>query len=266
MNNSALLDCSSIDSALTSLAGLLGLSVDEFRDAVRRCVIDWDASVGPEDQLVRVLGFRDEADMPKPTGTRWFHATRALPETTFSEGLLPTQAVLPLLWNTLGNLTAPWTSPETWLEYQRSFATANRHYAVQFRQKRIDRGWEGPFAFLVRDAALGRHGRRHKDFTKMSEALEDVCADYEEVFGHPLGQAYQVATNRCLVIFTQPGPYPGAVSAALNYVHRALHDLDCGIECNTCFCGEGEAVPASWIERVEWLPDVMTGACLTSDR
>jgi hypothetical protein len=113
-------------------------------------------------------------------------------------------------------------------------------------------GWEGPFAFLVKDAALHKYDD-HKDFTRICETLEDVCADCEDVFRHRLREAYEAATRPCLVIFTRPGDWDGAVRAALNYVHRALVGLDQSFESNTNFNGEGVAVPRSWIDCVEWL-------------
>jgi len=78
------------------------------------------------------------------------------PGTVFEEGLLPTTAGLPKLWAVLGQFARQWTSAEDWARYQFDFADSERQFAAQFRRKAMfgGRHWEGPFAFLVRDAAL----------------------------------------------------------------------------------------------------------------
>jgi hypothetical protein len=228
------LDCSSVEDAIKSMGKLFGLSPDDLRKTVGRWEID------------RLC------NLPSPTAIRWFHATRAPVGFTFEEGLLPTSEALPKLWESLGAVAAKWTSPAKWKEYRRSFECSDRFFPQQFRRKQIAPEWEGPFAFLVRDAALRRYDV-HKDFTKICETLEDICADYEDVFAHPLRGAYEAATRPCLVTFTQPGDWPGAVRAALHYVRRAIDGIEQDLKSNTNFNGKGAAVPRSSIDFVEWL-------------
>jgi hypothetical protein len=254
LSRELVLDCSSVDDAIASLGSLFGIPGDELKATLRQCQIDWHHSfVAPEDQIVRCLGREDVHDLPRPTAIRWFHATRAPAETTFEEGLLPTLAALPKLWRWLGAVAvkAGWTTEAGWAEYEREFETSDRHFAEQFRRKRISPGWEGPFAFLIKDAALHRYDL-HKDFTRIPETLEDICGDFEQKYGYPLGQAYEAATKPCLVIFTRPGDWHGAVKAALNFVHRSIVGIEQTFECNANFNAEGHAVPASWIDGVEW--------------
>jgi len=170
----------------------------------------------------------------------------------FEDGLLTTNSALPKLWAFLGAVASRWTPEREWRAYRRSFDRADGQFSQQFHHKSCIQGWEGPFAFLVKDAALHKHAD-HKDFTKICEALEDICMDYEKRFGHPLREAYEAATRPCLVIFTRPGEWHGAVKAALNYVHREVVGLDQSFESNTNFNGRGVAVPPSWIDSVEWL-------------
>ena len=249
-----ILDCSSLDTALKSLADLLVVPRDELRLRLSQIILKWeDSGVAPEDQLVRALGYEDQIDLPAPACIRWFHATRVPERTTFEEGILPTPAALPKLWELLGVIASQWTSPAEWEAYRRSFERADRFFSAQFRRKVNAPGWGGPYAFLVRDAAMGRCGE-HKDFTRICETLEDICADYEDVTGHPLRQAYQEATRRCLVVFRTPGSQRDAVRAALNYAHRTVQGLEHSLECNTNYSGMGEVVPPECIDHVGWLP------------
>ena len=250
---STILDCSSLDAALKSLGHLLVMSGDELRLRLSQIDLKWEGSgMAPEDQLVRAFGYEDQSDLPAPAGIRWFHATRAPESTTFEEGILPTPAALPKLWESLGVVASQWSSPAEWEEYRRSFDRTDRFFSQQFHRKAIAPGWEGPFAFLVRDAAIGRRGD-HKEFTQICETLEDICADYEDVTGLPLRRAYEEATRPCLVVFTTPSSGYGAVRAALNYAHRTIQGLKHSLECNANYNGLGEAVPSAWIDQVEWL-------------
>ena len=251
---STILDCSSLDTALKSLGDLLVMSRDGLRLRLSQINLKWEGSgMAPEDQLVRAFGYEDQSDLPAPSGIRWFHATRVPESTTFEEGLLPTLAALPKLWEWLGVVASQWSSPAEWEEYRRSFDRADRRFSQQFRRKVIAPEWEGPFAFLVRDAAIGRSGD-HKDFTQICETLEDICADYEDVTGRPLRRAYEEATRPCLVVFTAPGSRYGTVRAALNYAHRTVQRLAHSVACNANYTGMGEDVPPAWIDHVEWLP------------
>ena len=240
--------------ATQSLAHLFGIPEQELRKSLIELTVDWHADVSPEEQVLHHLGYTDRV-LPPPSGIRWFHASRVLPGTTFEEGILPTTGRLPQLWNALKEFAREWLSEDQWRQYQLDFANSDRQFAAQFRRKEQFLGpgmWEGPFAFLVRDAAVGAVGD-HIDFTAMPECLEDICGDFEEVFGKPLGAAFRQATRPCLVVFTRPGDWPGAVRAAASYVYRSLQGLDHDRACNTCFDGEGEAVPLSWIDAVEWI-------------
>jgi hypothetical protein len=246
------LDCFSVDTAAYSLAELLQLSQAAFESKVASIDVDWDhEETSPEDQVLIQLDV-DPRSPPEPSGVRWFHATRAVPGTNFEDGLQPTLAALPKMWDALGACAAEWLTKQEWIEYQNSFMRGNRQFSGQFRRKRMASGWEGPFAFLVRDAALGKHDT-HKDFTRLCETMEDICADFEMVHGRSLRQAYERLSCQCLVVFTWPGAWPGAVRAAANYVFRTLRGIEIGRHCNTNFSGMGKPVPGSLIELVEWL-------------
>lgn len=247
------LNCSSPETALASVSDLIGLPSDAFRRKLLKVALNWShQTVPPEDQLVQALGYGGERDLPTPSAIRWFHATRAPIGTTFEEGLLPTTEALPKLWHSVATVAMQQQSEEDWAAYQLSFDREDRHFSAQFHQKAIAPGWEGPFAFLVRDAALGRCGR-HKNFTTICETLEDICADYEDATGYQLRAAYEAATRGCLVVFTRPGNWPGAVRAALNYLHRSLRNEEQSLACNINYAGHGVTVPHAWIDEIEWL-------------
>jgi hypothetical protein len=248
-----LLDCSSAESAIQSYASVVGVPTKTMLRLVENTLVDWTSSdVAPENQIARQLGVKDDGEQGQ-FSVRWFHATRALPGEKFQEGLLPTLQALPKLWRILGHLAAEWVGDSEWADYQTSFSRGDRTYSRQFRNKRVVRGWEGPFAFLVRDAATGKHGHWHKDFTSISETAEDICSDFESEFGYPLRSRYESALRPCLVSFVWPEPPGSALRATANYIFHSLRNIDCGRDCNANFSARGKAVGFELIDRIEWL-------------
>lgn len=246
------LDCSSFDSAVGSLAPVLRMSTSGLLQVLSNVDVDSLAAEGPpEGRVLVALGVHPHHP-PLPSSVRWFHATRALPGTTFDEGLLPTLQAMPKLWASLGKAASRWLSASESDEYQRSFLRGDRTFSRQFATKCMVRGWEGPFAFLVRDAALNPVDAQ-KDFTRFCETIEDICGDFEEATGHDLELAYHELSRPCLVVFRQPGAEPDTVRAAANYLYYALRGLPCGTACNANFSGGGKPVPPMWIDGVEWL-------------
>jgi hypothetical protein len=251
-----ILDCSTALDAMASLSGLLGTTPADLRAKWRSFEFDdpRHERQSPEDRLIRYLGY-DAEDLPQPHAIRWFHATRAMPGTNFEEGILPTMHALRHIWEAIGFVVARrrWVSEAEWQRFSATFLESDTYGAEQFARKAIAPGWEGPFAFLVRDAAVKGRSAGHRDFTRLSETAEDICLAFEERYKRPLRKALHQHLSPCLVVFTRPRDWPGAVRAALNYAFRADRRLAQNFDCNTCFSGEGEAVPRSWIDRVEWL-------------
>jgi hypothetical protein len=97
-----------------------------------------------------------------------------------------------------------WVSAAQWSEFQSEFWASKTHGAEQFSRKLVSARLEGPFAFLVRGAALRQHDAHHRDFTATSEAVEDFASAFEELYGFPLLSAIKEAFRPCLVSFTQP--------------------------------------------------------------
>ena len=64
---------------------------------------------------------------------------------------------------------------------------------------------------------------------------------------------YRSRTYRCIVRFVSCEPRADVIKRALAYVHHAIHGDDEPAFWNTCFDGEGKAVPVEQILSLEWL-------------
>jgi hypothetical protein len=154
----------------------------------------------------------------------------------------------------VGKIAQQWISEAEWKDYLASIETSERRWAKLARAK-CRRNYDlGPFAFLVRDAALHGDAAGQKPYqTRGSQVFEIVCWDFEEVFGRPLLDEYRAATQPCFVVFLEPHCTPHRVRAALTYAHHMLTGLGMALHCNTNFDGNGKPVPREWINGIEWL-------------
>ena len=112
-NGSSWIDCESYESALASLAGVYGASSKDIKDFLFRFDLDseYENYKGDMDagDLLQIK-FDQQFGNPKHsvTGISWFHLTRTLEGTTFSEGILPLGAALPKLWDMLVLYSQGW--------------------------------------------------------------------------------------------------------------------------------------------------------------
>ena len=93
VHNGTILDCSSVEAALASTCELLGSDTAGVLTRIDELRYDQRTSRPQEDELMSWVTSWRPAGVT--SAVRWFHATRVVPGTTFSEGLLPTSAALP---------------------------------------------------------------------------------------------------------------------------------------------------------------------------
>jgi hypothetical protein len=126
------------------------------------------------------------------------------------------------------------------------------HAGHLFSSKSERVGAWGPFAFLVRDAIL-RHSPINHDYLRVPEIVEDYAAVLAGTNDQLLTAAFREATKPCIVKFRSREARPDAVPIAAVYCYFALHGEVPGIDGNTCFDGEGVAIPAEDVIAVEFL-------------
>src|ERR1700687_4503332 len=100
------IDCESYQTALASLSGIYGASSEDIKDYLSNFDLDREYEKYKEDMDASDLlltKFNQQFGAPKlsVTGISWFHLTRTLKGTKFSEGILPLGVALPKLWDML---------------------------------------------------------------------------------------------------------------------------------------------------------------------
>lgn len=248
-----MLDCESFESALDSSADLLRMSSRALRTALG----DFDYNAVPADERARrsygdllpIYALRvRSSDLPRPKSIMWFHSTRVRPELTFHDGIRPLPLQLESIWRELGDIASEWVNPNDWKWFRSNMKGRG---AQQYDIKTRSNHHAGPYAFLVRDVILNPLRENH-NYCHIPEIVEDICLSYSHTYGHPLADRFRNATRPCIVKFRDSKSPPGALDAALMYLHRKIRGKDLFDQCSTCFDGSGQTIPASSIIRVEW--------------
>ena len=230
------LDCSSIETARTSVAQLLGVTVEELRARARRLPTNEYLT---EAQCTRALVAG--GGIPAPTWVHWFHASRVVdPQSFVAEGILPRSVMWPRIREHLQSLAVD------------IGATGSYPNALSAGMKR-GRMHEGPYAFLFRGVAVHAPDTTH-NYHQAPEGVEDVAGKLVGANYQQLVERYQNVTVPCLVRFRTP-TLDYAVEHAFRFVCVAerCDELDAASAANTCYDGDGRAVAPDDIIGVEIL-------------
>lgn len=250
------LDCESSDSAYDSVAEILGITRSELEEVldslddegfeqgpyVYDCPADGKIHIGPCSFKVQTQGIT----------TCWFHASRVTDPSSFKQyGIRPLPDQIEEIWSFLYELVKEQCSQTKWAEFRQEVETTHpNHYAWLYRLKtpKSDKLHHGPFAFLVRDAAVGLGDSGHHDYISQPEIVEDIC----KCFGHDLLKKYQDSTQGCIVKFVQEDCPGHALDAAVNYLYAVRQGIKQNMDCNTCFDAKGKNIPPSTFLNVEF--------------
>jgi hypothetical protein len=158
--NERLIDCSNYNSALESISGVFNVRDERLLGAINS-IEDYDNELVDKDYVY--LQVCNQLGCPSPGFKAvWFHGTRSYDKCSFlKDGILPKSQAKSLIVKMLRQLAH---GVESSGDYPHSLSVA-------FKQSERD---EGPFAFLVRDAAVYAPGSAH-NYTQRPELVEDLA-------------------------------------------------------------------------------------------
>ncbi len=187
----------------------------------------------------------------------WFHTTRILPGTTFSEGILPLDAALPALKVRLIDAVEDAHVREKFRIALNAGAIADHH----FSNKTNDSLHWGPYAILVRAVAFCPSKLCQHDYLGMPEIIEDICNGFKKTSGVDLTNEFRAKLKPAIVKFTAVPDYDVAyIATALCYVHSMLQEGAMDTNSVICFDGENNPVPPADILSVKIVDGAMAEA------
>lgn len=252
-----LLDCSTLDSTLTTLSSGLQVPEDILQDLLlsqppKKLHSRKNLQLGTADELLWSELKRQYPLRPDPVGTCWFHLTRIADPRVFRLGLFPLGQVLPTLWDTLRDCARPHVSSQEWARFREDLG--NHRLRWLYDSKTTDQTQWGPHGMLILEAAFQPHLLGNPDYLDAPETVLDICRCFQGTFGIDLLNLYRQNTQPCIVKFRTSGTPPAAWNRALYYCYRHLHQLDAPAQSNLCFDARGKGISARDILHVEVLP------------
>lgn len=243
-----ILDCSSLETTLSSLEPLLGRSAEQIRHQLLAPDLNPANEMLAKGDISNVLlwAFPHRTDVWPYTSIAWFHLTRTSDLQRYRHGLKPVTHVIDQIWAELKaagdkeGIALEWQDLRDWVETK----TSGR-FAELYRLKQKP-GMQGPFGMLLLESASHeRPGDNH--YLHCPETIEDICKEVKARTGIEIMDTYQKNTRPAVVKFLDQKPCAECVEAAIFYAYGVLwsQDYDCGW--NVYFDGDGISVPASMI-------------------
>lgn len=256
MTSKIVLDCETFETALVSLASAFQATPDNLHELLSREEI----ATYFETNCQNPLGFKEYVyaivervfGSPLPLDeVCWFHTTRILPGTTFSEGILPLGAVFPSLKEGLIEAIDDVHVREQVRSALDSGVIADFHYCNKTQNQMH---W-GPYAILVKEVAFHSERLSQHDYLGMPEIIEDICNGFQETSGIELMPIFREKLKPAIVKFVDVNnDYEESyIATALSYVYSKIHeDVPCGNSV-ACFDGKNNPVLPQHISNVEFV-------------
>lgn len=246
------LDCESRDVALWSLSRIYEVperEIDAFlkgTDLERHCA-EGDPQHPAHRELTllleRALGCAPSAI----DRVFWFHLTRAKYDAGFASGILPLNQALPSVWDTILHIFKG-TEHERPLQRLREKGIPN----FQYRLKVGNRLHAGPYAMLVRESAFRSQEMGNHGYLWLPEIVEDICNGDHDSSGVAIHDTVCASLIPYVVKFwSRKQTNQSCVEAAMYYLYRTAHGQKLSDYANTCFDGEGCAIPREQIVKIE---------------
>lgn len=247
------LNCQSAETAYESLSEILGASIGQIEEAIRSIDLESECSTAnfdgnPNHKLWDRLLAKLTGSWRPAEEVRWFHLTRSLPGTAFSEGLLPLSGSLSVVWGMFDQVFAG-TAHAGPLHEMRAGGVASFQYQLKVGKDYL----AGPYAMLVRESAFRAKEMGNHDYLRIPEIVEDICHGYKDQYGEDLLPALEAALVPCIVTFRSRRFVDVHAQAATRYLYDLEHQERLTMWSNHVFDGRNQAVPFSDILSVEYL-------------
>lgn len=255
MATKLVLDCESFDTAVVSLARIFQTTPEDLKIllSVKEISAHYETHFRELPEFSSyIYGIAEQhfgSSLPLDA-VCWFHTTRVLPGTTFSEGILPLDAALPSLKKRLLEAVDD-VSVKVQLHHALYLDGVRDHHYANKTQNSMH--W-GPYAILVRDVASCATNLSQHDYLAMPEIIEDICNGFDDPIRDALLDIFSAKLRPATVKFTslvdRDEPY---IATALCYVHSMIHDGKLDTNSVICFDGKNNPVPFQDILKVEFV-------------
>jgi len=224
-----ILDCSSIDTALSSFEKVLQAPKEIFLQRLEGCrdQVD-DSSFEAEDELLEVF-FPDRSALSPFDSIAWFHLTRVSdPECFLRKGILPTDQIVGQIWSTAQEILREKGHSIVIEDLRKNlYKSKVDGSSINTYFRKLNKDMTGPYALLIRETAL--YGDFCNHYLKCPEIIVDICRVINELCFVDIENDFKKLTHPYIVKFkSKPGKDSWKeVGTALLYVYKyATGDVD----------------------------------------
>ncbi|MGY4879318.1 hypothetical protein ACLUEY_15725 [Vreelandella aquamarina] len=236
-----ILDCSCYESSKRTLSEIFG-TTEESLISLLGSISPYDNDYQPPEKVI-YSSVCDNFGVPEEEiDIIWFHGTRVEDEGLFYEkGILPKSTARSLLEPRLKELSEG---------LERS---GQNPFSLSLFGKQGEHD-EGPFAFLIRDAAIHAPGAHHR-YVEVPEMVEDISGTLLGENYIELVNRFQEITNPFVVSFISCSEGYELAHALwyLKLIVDGEEEVEAASIANTCFCGNGKAISPEKIQAIEAL-------------
>lgn len=199
---------------------------------------------------------------PKMAQTVVFHGTRCPPTTDFSDGLLPSDKAINLLWNLI------WETCRDHLDASSAEELKSRYEQTEHSRKSggyfdrltgVSSRERGPWGKVIRNEWL-IHGRNGNHYFERGPEIVQIVLSFLST-KHDLNRLFLERTTPCIVHFTTNWVDPYNLGCALSFLRdqrfcEYVHDYD---DYYGIYSAEGVSVPYDRIQGIEFIEQANAG-------
>ena len=247
--------CKTPQTALASLSYALNVSIETLLNVLRK---DWAKAYGTyvnndytNDEyydlgdFILKRAFQSCNYINDFPNIHWFHGTRIVDINAFRRnGLLPLDKIYPQIIELIDGI-----AKENGIEKVPVTTELQKMHREIINSKMSYKGDLGPSAMLMYDAVINPKKYENKDYTMEPEFIRDYT---ELQYGDKAGiiiSGFLRVSRSAVVEFIQPSnaiddnKIVDVLRTTILYLYNAIHNRGFDISCNTCFTGNGIAVP-----------------------
>ncbi|MCR9227965.1 MAG: hypothetical protein NXH90_11145 [Flavobacteriaceae bacterium] len=250
MKEILILDCENYNSLILSLEAIFNASGKDMISFLQKidlkqiCLNNREAKDYYEilfDEFIKEFKLDDS----KIIYANWFHNTRTLKDSEFSEGILPSQKAIVKIETLLNSILKETNIP---------INNKNLSQCSTIQGKINSKVNQGPWGWLIRDFSFENTVGIH-NYLNVPGLVEDIVK-----FKYPnnydsLISLFQNKTMKCVVKFKSDTLFhPKKLSKVISYLYHKVKNEEMDYRCNANFSNNGYIIKPEMILKIDYLP------------
>jgi hypothetical protein len=247
-----ILDCENYNSTITSICNIYDIDKNDVVNFLRSIDINSKNPDKPDQYIRNSFDKNFGQPIKKIDSVMWFHLTRTVENSDFSEGILPLDTSLEKIWEMLLPLVNTFEQRENLTEL-RVQGVPNKHFKLKVNESMH----QGPYGLLILDVGFRSEEVGNHDYLGIPEIIEDICDGYHVKFNESIKEIIINKLKKCVVKFEANTETKETnhrfLTPALSYCWCIINEEELGLDESTCFDSEGKIIPKNQIIEIKFI-------------